>query len=148
MILHWAQNLSTSVASHYKFEGFCFFRFTLLLRSVYRDTLVSVYRYVSWPPNIGAPRCTGEPRRPYRLVTNKFFRFCWKYFGMKATDDSTDALISCVCLHLCLCEKETDWLILTNRIAWLAWPPIQSYQQHVWLPPKTVRLKPWLAAIP
>ena len=66
MILHWAQNLSTSVASQYKFEVF-FFRFTWLLRSVYRDTLVSMYRYVSWPPNI-APRCTGESRLPYKKL--------------------------------------------------------------------------------
>ena len=63
MILHWPQNLSTSVANQYKFEFFSW-RFTLFLRSVYRDTLVSVYRYVSWPPNIGAPRCTDESLHP------------------------------------------------------------------------------------
>ena len=48
-------------------------RFTLFLRSVYRDTLVSVYRYVSWPPNIGAPRCTGESRHPYGLALIMFY---------------------------------------------------------------------------
>ena len=41
------------------------------LKSVYRDTLESVNRYVSWPPDIGAPhapvgapRCTSQSRQP------------------------------------------------------------------------------------
>ena len=69
MILHWPQNLSTSMANQYKFEFFSW-RFTLFLGSVYRDTLVSVNRYVSWPPNIGAPRCTGESRHPYPFLAS------------------------------------------------------------------------------
>ena len=42
MILHWPQNLSTSVAIININLTFFSWRFTLFLRSVYRDTLVSV----------------------------------------------------------------------------------------------------------
>ena len=36
-----------------------------IFRSVYRDTGLSAYRYVSRHQSTGTPRCTGESRHPY-----------------------------------------------------------------------------------
>ena len=93
--------------------SFFSWRFTLFLRSVYHDTLVSVYRYVSWPPNIGAPRCTGESRHPYRLCCAR---------------SSCSALLLKTNQSINNAHSSPFYLPVTGQI-WLAWAQMPMHRR-------------------
>ena len=58
------------------------FAYIKFFRSVYRDTGLSVYRYVSRPQNTGTPRCTGESRHPY--LESRQYKITANHFGLSS----------------------------------------------------------------